>query len=186
MATIPTAEPPFFHAGDTLKWQRSFPDYPASAGWTLSYRLVNSTGNISITATPSGDDHLVDLSSSTTATYPAGIYTWHAVVTKAGERHTVGTGTITIKPNIADQVGGFDARSNAKKALDDLRAALATFLATKGHVQEYQIAGRVMRYRSAADIQRAISLLEREVAREEAEERLAAGLGIGRRVLVRF
>jgi len=186
MATIPTSEPAYLQAGDTLSWQRSLPDYPASAGWELSYRLINSSGKIDITAAASGDDHLVSVSAATTAAYAPGTYTWQAFVTNGSERYTVGSGSIVVKRNLAAEAGGFEARSTAQKALDDLRAALATWIATSGQVQEYEIAGRRMKYRTVADIRSAISLLEREVARERAAERIAAGLDTGRRVSVRF
>ena len=51
--------------------------------------------------------------------------------------------------------------------MDDLRAALATWIASNGQVQEYSVAGRTMKYASAADIQARIQLLEREVARRK-------------------
>lgn len=186
MATLPTTEPAFIQAGDSLAWQITLPDYPASAGWVLSYRLINATARIDITTTASGDDHLVGVSAATSAAYTAGDYTWQAYVTLGDDRFTVGTGRLTIKADLAAMGSAYDARSRAQKALDDLRAALATWLASNGHVQEYEIAGRRMKYRSVMDIQSAISLLEREVAREQAAERLAAGLGIGRTLQVRF
>ena len=79
-----------------------------------------------------------------------------------------------------------DARSTARRALADLRAALARWLSSNGVVAEYEIAGRRMRFASAEDIRKRISLAENEVAREDAEQRLAAGLGGRRRVMVRF
>lgn len=186
MATTPTTEPAFLQAGDTLTWQRSLPDYPASASWLLSYRLINADGKIDIASAASGDDHLVTVAASTSATYAAGDYEWTAYVTKATERYTVGSGRLTIRPDLAAKAGGFEARSAMRKARDDLRTALATWVTSNGHIQEYEIAGRRMKFSSAADIQQRINLVERELAREDAAARLAAGLDSGRRVLVRF
>lgn len=185
MSTIPSTEPAIIVAGDTIAWSRTLTDYPASAGWVLAYRLINSAGKIDITASASGDDHAISVAAATTANWTAGSYTWQATVTKTTQRYTIGSGTLTIKPNLAAQAGGFDARSAAQKALDDTRAALATWISSNGHVQEYEIAGRRMKYASLADIQGRIRLLEREVAREQSAEKIAAGLGAGRRVLVR-
>lgn len=184
--TPPTTEPAFIQAGDTTTWQKALPDYPASAGWVLSYRLINSAGAIDITAAASGDDHLITIPAATTAAYPAGTYTWVATVTLAAERYTLGRGTVTVQPDLAAQPAGFDARSTAQKALDDLRAALLRWLSTSGHVQEYEIAGRRMRFTTAADIQARIGLAEREVARENAALRMAAGLPAANRIYVRF
>lgn len=183
--SLPTSEPVYLRAGDTIQWQRSLADYPAGE-WTLKYRLINSAGKIDITATASGTDHTVSLAAATTATWAAGVYAMQAYVEKAGERYTVGAGTLTIQPNLAAKTTGFDARSTAQKALDDTRAALATWIASNGQVSEYEIAGRRMKYASLADIEGRIRLLEREVAREVAAEKLAAGLGTGHKISVRF
>ncbi len=184
--TIPTIEPAFIVAGDTITWLISTPDYQASAGYVLSYVLINSAGKIAITASASGDDHLVSVSATTSAAYAAGDYTWQSSVALGSERYTIARGAIKIRPNLAAQAAGFEARSTARKALDDLRSALVTWLASNGQVQEYEIAGRKMKYATAADIQMRISLVEREVAREDAAEKLAAGLNPARRILVRF
>lgn len=184
--TIPTIEPAFIQAGDTVAWTRALTDYPASA-WTLKYRLINAAGKLDITATAEGDTHSISISAATTAAWDAGEYTWQAYVEGgSSERYTVGSGRLTIKPDLAAEASGYEARSIARKALDDLRAALATWIASNGQVQEYSIAGRTMKYASAADIQARIQLLEREVAREDAAEKLAAGIAPPRRILVRF
>lgn len=184
--TIPTTEPAFVQAGDTVAWTRDLSDYPASA-WTLKYRLINAAGKIDITATADGDAHRVSVAAATTAAWAAGDYTWQAYVEGgSSERYTVGAGRVTVKPDLAAEAAGYEARSTARKALDDLRAALATWISSNGQVQEYSIAGRTMKYASAADIRARIQLLEREVAREEVAEKLAAGLDPGRRLLVRF
>lgn len=172
-------------AGDSLSWRKSLPDYPASA-WTLTYSLINADGKITITGTADGDEHVLSAAAATTAAWDAGDYQWVATVAGGTERHTVGTGRIAIKADIVAQLGGLDARTAARRALDDLRAALATWISTKGHVQTYTVDGVQMSFATAADLRARISILEREVAREEAAERIAAGLGSGRRVLVRF
>lgn len=186
MAAIPSTEPLYIQAGDTVAWTRDLTDYPASA-WALKYRLINAAAKIDITAAADGDTHSVTVAAATTATWADGDYTWQSYVEGgASERYTVATGRLTIKPDLAAKAAAFEARSTARKALDDTRAALATWIASNGQVQEYEISGRKMKYSSIADIQGRIQLLEREVAREEAAEKLAAGLQPARRVLVRF
>ena len=64
---IPTSEPESLVAGDTVTWQKTLSDYPASDGWVLSYRLINAAGNIDITSSASGDDHLVSVAATATA-----------------------------------------------------------------------------------------------------------------------
>lgn len=186
MPTIPTIEPAFIQAGDTIQWQRTLADHPAGGGWVLAYRLINQASHIDIVSAPDGEAHLVSISAATSAAYAAGAYTWAAFVTQGAQRYTVGQGTTTIRPNLAAQVAGFDARGEAQRALDDLRSALLKWLSTSGHVQEYEIAGRRMRFATADDIRARMAIAEREVAREAAAQRIAAGLSTGRRVLVRF
>ena len=183
---IPSTEPAVVTVGDTLAWTKSLADYPASAGWVLKYRLINAAGKIDILATASGSDHAVNVAAATSASYAAGTYSYQCYVEKGLERYTVGTGQIVIKPNLAAQIAGFDARGTWAKALDDLRAALATWVANSGHVQEYEIAGRRMRFASSEDIRKRIAIAEKEAAREAQLDKLAAGQSLGRQVYVRF
>lgn len=181
---IPSSEPAAVQAGDTVKWQRTLSDYPASAGWVLSYRLINAAGKIDIGTTAAGDDHLVSVTAVTSAAWTAGDYDWVAQVANSGERYTVGSGRITIRPDLAAQAAGYDTRSTAKKLLDAVEAVLAN-RATRADL-EYEIAGRRMKSMAHADLLAARDKLKREVAQEAAAARLAAGLSVGRRVLVRF
>ncbi len=183
---IPSTEPTFVTAGDTVEWTKSLSDYPAADGWTLSYRLINAAAAIDIVSTASGADHAISESAATTAAWTDGEYRYQAYVSKAGQRYTVGSGSITIRPNLAAVVGGYEARSTWTKALDDLRAALAAWLTTSGHVQEYEIAGRRMRFASADDIRKRIAIAEKEVAREASVDAAAAGNSLGRTLYVRF
>jgi len=184
---IPTFEPVIVTAGDTIAWTRAFSDYPASAGWTLKYRLINAAGKIDITAAASGADHAVTVSAATSAAWAAGTYAWQAYVEGGGsERYTVGTGSIVIKPNLAAQTGGFEARGTWEKALADLRAALAAWITSSGQVQEYEIAGRRMKFVSADDLRKRIAIAEKEAAREAAATAAAAGNPLGRQLYVRF
>ena len=183
--TVQTREPSSIVAGDTVAWQKALPDFLASAGWVLKYRLINVAGKYDITASASGDNHAVNVSAATSAAYAAGAYTWTSYVEKAGERYTVETGALTIKPNLAAEAGGFDTRSSAKKALDLFDAAILAQGAS-AWCQEYEIAGRKMKYRTAADFLLMYNRLKAEVAREVAADRIAAGLKKKKKITVRF
>ncbi len=188
MAQIATTEPASVTAGDTLTWQRSLADYPADT-WTLKYRLINAAGKIDITSEASGTDHLVTVTAATSADWDAGDYTWQAYVEKGTgltlERHTVGTGRITVAADLAAEAAGYDTRSSAKKTLDLLDAAMVAN-GSRAWTAEYEIAGRKMKFRSAAEFMAYRSKVVAEVAREEAAERLALGLPSKTKVLVRF
>ena len=183
--TIPTSEPLAVVAGDTIKWTRTLADYPASAGWALAYKLVNATAAISISSTADGDNHAVSVAAATTAAWAAGEYRWTAYVTSGAERYTVASGSITVTPDLASATAT-DTRTQAQKAIDDLLAAMATYSASNGMVQSYQIAGRQMTYRSMAEIEKALRFWKKQRAEEETAERLAAGLQPKNRILVRL
>ena len=185
MAQTPTTEPASIQAGDTICWQRTLPDYPASDGWQLSYLLISTAAHIVVPATAAHDAHDahdITISAAASAAYPPGIYTWQASVARTGERYTVDKGAVTIKPNWAT-AGNADARSPAARALADLRAALLKWLSTSGQVQEYEIAGRRMRFATAFEIRERIRMAESEVRREARE---LSGQSAARRVVVRY
>ena len=184
MPTTPTTEPTSITAGDTLTWKKSLADYPAPT-WVLKYRLINATAKIDITAAASGADHLVSVLAATSAAYAAGSYAMTAWVETATERATVASGSIVVKPNLAIKTV-YDARSNAAIIVDQLMAAYKTYTASQGNVAEYEIAGRRMKYRSSAEILDQLNHWQSILAAEKRAERIAAGLGGGNKILVRF
>ena len=183
--TVPTREPAVIYAGDTVTWSKSLPEYSPVDGWVLKYRLINAAGRIDITAAASGSDHLVSVAATTSAAYAAGAYTWQAYVEKSGERVTIGTGSVVVKPDLAAATAGVETRSTAKQTLDALDAALIAH-GSRAWTQEYEIAGRRMKFITPGDFLAMRSRLQAEVAREQAAERLAAGLPNPSKLLVRF
>lgn len=171
-------------AGDRLNVTLQVPAYPASGGNTLTLRLVpRATGTaVDLTATASGDDHVVSASAAATAAYAAGEYSWHAFVTNGSDRYTVGSGQITVKANPASLAAGADTRSQARKAVDDLKAALAAWSPTR---KSYTVGDVSMTFNSTGDIVRMLNFWERELAREEAAVDQAAGRKPARRVFMR-
>ena len=177
-------------AGDTLDFVTTLPDYPASGSYTLKYRLApRSSGSaIDITCAADGDDHRCGAAASVTALWAAGEYSWSCWVEKGAERYS-GTkypwrGECTILPNPAT-TATYDARSPARKALDSINAALATY-AEKAHVVEYEIGGRRMKFNSNGDLLVMRDKLKAEVWREDAAAQIDAGGGNPRRVYVRL
>jgi hypothetical protein len=183
---IPTSEPTRFRAGDTVAWTKSLADFPASDGWILHYRFINQSHKIDVTATASGSDHLVSIAAAVSALYIAGDYTWASWVTIGSDRYTVETGRLTILPDLAAvTAAGFDSRSTAKKTLDLLDSALLTYGAN-AWTQEYSIAGRTMRFRSAGEFMSLRSKLKLEVLQEENADRIKNGFRPRNRLNVRF
>ncbi|KQP39670.1 hypothetical protein [Pseudorhodoferax sp. Leaf274] len=179
-----TPEPSCIVAGDTVAWRKVLPAYPASEGWVLAYALINAARRIDITSSAAGADHQVNLQPSTTAGYVADAYEWVAVVTRAGERHTVGRGQMRVQPDLM-AASAHDGRTSARKALDAVNAAMETY-GNKAYLQSYQIAGRSQSFRSPSEFMAFRSQLMAEVRREEMAGRLAAGMGGANMVGVRF
>jgi hypothetical protein len=176
-------------AGDSLKFSSTVPDYPASAGYTLTYRLVRRDGMgaaIEITATADGDGYQVEVIPAATALWVVGKYTWAAYVSKVGERYTVETGEVEILPDPAVSGSPLDMRSQARRALDDLKAARATWVATGGRVKRYAIAGRDIEYKDAAEIDMEIQYWTKQVGEEQTAADLETGRRPKNRILTRF
>lgn len=189
MAETPTTEPAAIRAGDTVTWTKTISDYPATDGWTLKYRAVNSAGKIDITATTSGADYAVALTAATTAAYTAGWYDVVGWVEKGSgptaERVTVETFRWQVTPDLA-AAATYDGRSDARIIYDALLTAYKSAVASRAYVQEYEIAGRRMRFASREEWLRELNFWKAQVAAEDRAAKIAAGQPAGARVLVRF
>lgn len=120
---IPTEEPTEIQAGDTVKWTRTVDNFPASAGWALSYVAINAAGKITITTTADGDAHAVNEPGATTAAWSAGRYDWQAYATKGADRYQVDSGAWSILTDYATATTK-DDRTHARRTLDNIMAML--------------------------------------------------------------
>lgn len=179
----PTVEPSKFTVGDTVAWKKTLDCFKASDGWVLTYSLRNVTNTIDLTATASGDDHLISLTAVTTSGYTNGEYWYQAYATKGSMRYQVDTGMIEIKENLAASAT-YDGRSHVKKVLDALEATILG-KASKDQLS-YSIQGRSLSRMSAADVIEWRDKYKAEYQRELRQERLAKGLGTNSIVKVRF
>lgn len=182
--TVQTSEPASLTAGDTAKWQKTFPDYPATDGWVLSYALVKSGNRITFSAGASGADHLINVSAAITAGWTVGRYQWQSSVTLAGERFTVGTGQIEILPNFAAASNGADGRSHARKVLEAIEATLEG-RAGQAHMQ-YRIGERELRFIPIPELLILRDRYRSEVRAEDAVAALARGESMPNKLLTRF
>lgn len=181
--------PTTFTAGDTFSALQSWPSYPASSGWVGKLRLVpRSTGTpIEVTATASGDAHQFTVAAATTANWTAGPYSVVTWVERAGEVRTIGTADqITVAPNPRTLAGALDTRTQARKTLDDLLAARATWSTSMGRVRKYVIGDRQREFATSQELTEEIAFWQARVDAEEAAAREAQGLPRQNRVLVTF
>lgn len=181
----PKTVPEDLIAGDRWAWKKTdLTEY--GTGYTLTYELTLNGGAapITLTATYSGGEYLVEVAAATTAAYTAGDYSWSALMTRDSdsERVRVGAGTLTVKPDPA--VSAADPRTHARKALDAIEAVIEN-RATKDQ-ESYSIAGRSLSRMNIADLLTFRDRYRAEVGREEDAEKIAKGLGTGKNILVRM
>lgn len=172
-------------AGDTLDVSVTVPDYPASAGWTLTYSL-RGPGRIDLVAVADGDDYLVQATAELTAAWLPGQYAYTATVSKDDERYTVSSGSSTVTADLTQVQEGYDPRTVAERALADAEAALAAYNSSRGMVKKYAIGSRSMEFNTASEIMGLISYWRMRVANEQARSSIAQGLGNPRHLKVRF
>lgn len=143
---IATTEPDVLIAGDTWQWDKHVADYSAADGWQLSYVFQGTerlplAWSAEVVAHPNGVDFRVTVPADTTKGLTPGTLLWQAYVTKAAERHTVDSGSITLKANFATAAAG-SQRTHAEKTLAVLKAAIEGRLTAD--IESYQIHGRAV------------------------------------------
>ncbi|CAA2107114.1 hypothetical protein [Variovorax paradoxus] len=174
----PNTEPNSIIPGDTVKWARRLSIYPASAGWALSYELLNAMHRYEIPATAHGDAFRVVVSAQTSQGFVPGSYDWRARVTNADEVYTVANGRMTVAPSFG---AAGDVRSHARRTLDVIEAVLEG-RATSA-TAEYEINGRRLKYIPLNELHAMRSKYQREVAAEEGK---SGPRGVSGRIMVRF
>jgi hypothetical protein len=142
MVDIPSREPLSFRAGDTVQWLKSLSAYPASAGNVLKYYLVKSGKQIVLTAEPSGDSHMVKITSVDSGAFEAGRYFYQVRIENGGEVFTVGEGIIEVKASLATSTDGLEWRAHCERALENIEAILLGKATADNY--SYSIAGRSM------------------------------------------
>ncbi len=175
-------------AGATLDFLTNVPDYPASAGWVLKYRLAPRDGAgavIDITASAAGEAYAVQVPRSVTLAWGAGYYTAASWVEKGGELYPVGENVqvqILARPDTL--AAGVDGRTHAQRVLDAIKAVLERRASMDQ--QEYTIHGRMLKRMQLDELLKFRRVYEGEVNAEQVSARLAAGLPVGGKVQVRF
>lgn len=178
-----TVEPDQIISGDSVAWLKSLADYPASAGWALSYAL-RGPAQIDLTTTPDGDGHLVSVGSAVTATWTAGFYTWTLFASLWSDRYTVAQGNVEILADPVSVAVGTDQRPHCKRVLDAIEALLEG-KATRDQ-REYEIDGIRISRMEIADLLRWRTVYRREWSAFLKSQQVAKGKSRGGRVLVRF
>lgn len=177
---IPSIEPLIISAGDTLKFTKSFNDYPIRDGWALTYSLtalgrtridIPSSAN----TTPPGD-FLVNVPSATTIGWQPGDYLMVGWVTLSPDRYEIFRNQITIEADVANS-DAVDGRSWAQKALEKVEAML---IDQSGRAElSYSINGRSFNFRSFDELKAHRNDLRSEIEQQRRSRN-------GGRILARF
>ena len=185
-ATIPTVEPDKIYQGDSVSWEKSLDDYPASDGWTLRYAIQGPTNVGVVNSTPTGADHLISISKSTTAAWTAGQYWYQAYVEKASERVTLYKGQFELIKSLDTGISGaYDGKTHYQTVLEALKATLEG-KATRDQLS-YSIRGRSLSRMSMQEITDAIATYQRLVNKEQRDLKRAQGIAVkSNKVRTRF
>lgn len=180
MQETPTTEPARITAGDTVRWHKAICGYMPSDGWALEYLFAcgKNVKTVAAAANADGTGHDIHITATESGDWPAGTYAWRARVKKGDDVYTVAEGLCEVAPALTQ---GFDARTPARRALDEIKEYLAS--PNSIACQSYTIKGRSVTQYTLPELWQHHDRLVQEVAREDA---LRTGKGLGRRVYVRF
>lgn len=183
--TVPDVIPLQIIAGTTVKFTKSFDDFPTSESWALNYSFVSNVGTpVDVTATAPNSLYLVTIPAANTASMNAGLWQYQAYVTKAGERFAVDSGTVTVVRDFDAQTAASDNRSHAEKMLALIEAQLEG-RAPDG-IESHSIGGTPI---NLIPLERLKVLRDQywgEVLRQRKADAIARGLGNPRNIYVRF
>ncbi len=117
-------EPRKIKAGSDTTWTRALSDYPADAGWVLTYYLVSAKANIRIATVPSGADHEATIPAATSADWIPGRYRLAGYLDgPAAERLQIVDCVVDVEANLGNDAAQ-PIQSAAARALDLIDAAL--------------------------------------------------------------
>lgn len=175
-------------AGDSFTWDDdassdNLGNAITSASWTLTYYL-RGQGTLDLTASAQGTGWRTSITEAQSAALAPGVYFYQARAVNGTSKITLGSGQLRIKPNISAAGANFDGRSQAKKDLEAVQAAIRAL--STGGVAEYTIANRSVRKVDLPDLIARESVLKTEVAREDKAEKIANGQGNPHALFVRF
>lgn len=179
-------EPQFIYAGDTVQWTRSSSDYPAGS-WTLTY-VLRGPQVYTFSAAADGNDFLVTLTATTTAAWVAGWYLVEAYVTDTESQRfpflpRFAQMNIRANPQVNPQ-GDPQARGWIYAAFAATEEAILKL--TSRQVTTASVNGQSYSIQDVEKLWRMRQKYSEEIRRIEQTERLSAGLGANKNILVRF
>ena len=186
-ANYPTIKPDRPVAGERWLWRKDdlASDYPP-ASYSLEY-IARSHGGSStefkIQATEADSTYFIEVSSSTTASYPTGHIHWQAWITRTSdsEKIKVGEGQWYV---LTDTDVAHDPRTHAEIMLEKIQSLLEG--RADNDVEEYSIGNRSLTKLSITDLMKWRDYYRSEVTKERQLTRARSGKRPGNLVKVEF
>ena len=176
-------------AGDAFAATLADSRHLPASGWSLASLLIGDSARHGLTVAASGNAWLVTATPAQTALWASGVYTLHAIYTKLpSQRLSYVLSTLRVWPDpAAPATLASSSKGPARQAYEQLLAAYrAQQAAGKWMVQEYQIAGRRMTFRTMAEMIAALDRARREAEAEDAAEAIQSGRSPRQRLVVRM
>lgn len=176
-------------AGDSITWRDvamkdNLGNQVSSLTHILTY-AIRGTQNLTLTSTSYQNGWETTITAAQSITLTGSTYYWQAYATEGINRITLGAGQLTIEKNFSTQTAPFDGRTQAKKDLDAVVAAIRAIISNNA-VQEYTIGNRSVKKMSMTDLIMLRDQLRYEVVVEQKAEMKANGLGDPHNLFVRF
>ena len=169
MPDVPTVEPTTFTRGDTVKWTKTFADFPAGT-WTVTYEFRGpSSQTIAATQVGATVEHTVTITATATTAWNAGVYWWEAYAVSGSERYKAGSGQLDVTKDFSGTDVVADERTHAKKVLDAIQATIEG-RATRDQ-QAYTIAGRSLQLTPIDDLMALRKTYKAEVLTETSKNK---------------
>lgn len=185
--TVQEGEPSKIVVGDYLQWKRTdLARVYDPASYTLSYiaRIAGGGNEINITASSESDHFLIQVSSTTTASYTPGDYHWQLEISRNsdGERLVVERGHSEVVPDLDNN--NSDPRSHAEIMLGKIESLLSG--KADSDVSNYAIQGRSLTKMSLSELIEAREVYQQLVVAEKAKLDAESHRNTGATVKVRF
>lgn len=171
-----------FRAGDTFKLNFDLETYPAADDWDLTYYLKGGQ-SYSVAGAVANGEYTIEAAAATTQNWAAGDYGAFIQVSKAGEKHTIELGQVTILAALST-LTNYDGRSHVKKVLDALEALIEG--KTSSDVQSYSISGRQLTKMSPEDLLSWRNKYKEFYRQELSKVKIFQGKRAGNTTVVRF
>jgi hypothetical protein len=183
-ANAPLTEPSVIVVGDLIQWWQKdlAADYPVDS-YSLKYtaRTVDNGGyEFSVTATESSEGYLIQIPSTVSAEFMAGLYSWQQEIIRTSDsaRVVLKSGQFTVVDSMEN---AHDPRSHSEIMLKKIESILQG--KADADVASYSVAGRSLTKMSFTELMMARDMYKAEVR----QERAAAGqAGSSSSIKVRF